>query len=101
MVNAVKKAMTILMPMPARAFMPAGDLVHARDCASVFRTAIASPDRIQSSILTPNLIPRGDYGMITSMNLLVRVADASRVSGEAVSGSRTFSMIIILDREEA
>jgi hypothetical protein len=48
MVNAVKKAMTMLMPMPARAFMPEGDLVNARDSASVFRTPIASPDRIQS-----------------------------------------------------
>jgi len=41
MVNAVKKAMTMLMPMPARAFMPAGDLVDARHCASVFRTPVA------------------------------------------------------------
>ena len=48
MVNAVKKAITMLMPMPARAFMPAGDLVDARRCASVFRNPVASPERIQS-----------------------------------------------------
>jgi hypothetical protein len=48
MVSAVKKAMTMLMPMLARAFMP-GDLVDARHCASVFRNPVASPDRIQSS----------------------------------------------------
>jgi len=34
MVNAVKKAMTIPMPMLARGFMPAGDLVDAGHCAS-------------------------------------------------------------------
>src|SRR5256885_2250291 len=34
MVNAARKAMTMLMPIPARAFMPAGDLVDARHCAS-------------------------------------------------------------------
>jgi hypothetical protein len=48
MINAVKKAMTMLMPIPARAFMPAGDLVDARHCASVFRHPVASPDRIQT-----------------------------------------------------
>ena len=46
MVNAVKKAMTMLMPMPARAFMPAGDLVDARHCAS-FSNPLGACRRIQ------------------------------------------------------
>jgi uncharacterized membrane protein (UPF0136 family) len=90
MVNAVKKAMTMLMPMLARAFIPAGDLVDARHCASVFRTPVTRIEFNPIPILAPNLIPLGDYGTITSTNLLVWVAHASRVSGEAVSGSRTF-----------
>jgi hypothetical protein len=62
-----------------------------RDIAQVFRTLWECANEINLvPILTPNLIPLGDYGTITSMNLLVRVAHASRVSGEPVSGSRTF-----------
>ena len=41
MVSAARKAMTMLMPIPARAFMPAGDLVDARHCAS-FQTLVIS-----------------------------------------------------------
>lgn len=62
-----------------------------RDIAQVFPTPRECTNEINLvPILTPNLIPRGDYETITSMNLLVRVVHASRVSGEAVSGSRTF-----------
>jgi len=46
MVNAVRKAMTMLMPIPARAFMPAGDLVDARHCAS-FSNPLGACKRIQ------------------------------------------------------
>jgi hypothetical protein len=61
-----------------------------RDIAQVFRTLWERAGEFNSvPILTPKLIPLGDYERITSTNLLVRVAHASRVSGEAVSGSRT------------
>src|SRR4029077_7909229 len=85
MVNAVKKAMTMLMPIPARAFMPAGDLVDARHCASVFRTTGAIPNSIP-------FLYRRDTNRIrnTIMNLLVRVAHASRVSGEGVLAIANF-----------
>jgi len=63
MVNAVKKAMTMLMPMPARAFMPAGDLVDARHCASFSNPLGACTNEINLvPILTHSLIPFGrDY----------------------------------------
>src|SRR6476646_8926422 len=46
MVSAARKAMTMLMPIPARAFMPAGDLVDARHCAS-FSNPLGACRRIQ------------------------------------------------------
>src|SRR5206468_3278028 len=48
MVNAARKAMTMLMPIPARAFMPAGDLVDARHCASFSNPLGACTNEIQS-----------------------------------------------------
>src|ERR1700745_1569418 len=84
MVNAGKKGMPMLVPMLARAFMP-GDLVDVRHCASVFRNSVASPDRIL-------FLYRSDTNRIrnTIMNLPVRVAHASRVSGEGVLAIANF-----------
>ena len=59
MVSAARKAMTMLMPIPARAFMPAGDLVDARNCASFSNLT-------GNIILTPNRSPSGGIGMAIS-----------------------------------
>ena len=62
-----------------------------RDIAQVFRTLWERAGEFNSvAILTPKLIPLGDCGRNTNRNFLVRVAHASRVSGEPVSDSRTF-----------
>jgi len=68
MVNAVKKAMTMLMPMPERAFIPAGDLVDARHCASFSNPLERAGEFNSVPILTPKLIPLGDCGRITNGN---------------------------------
>src|SRR5205823_2356331 len=68
MVNAVKKAMTMLMPMPERAFIPAGDLVDARHCASFSNPLERAGEFNSVPILTPKLIPLGDCGRITNRN---------------------------------
>jgi hypothetical protein len=65
-----------------------------QDIAQVFRTLWERAGEFNSvPILTPKVIPLGDYGRITNRNLLVRIAHASRVSDEAVSGSRTFTTV--------
>src|SRR2546430_236598 len=68
MVNAVKKAMTMLMPMPERAFIPAGDLVDARHCASFSNPLERAGEFNSLPIPTPKLIPLGDCGRITNGN---------------------------------
>src|SRR5436190_1676481 len=84
MVNAVKKAIRMLMPIPARAFMPAGDLVDARHCAS-----FSNPSgRLQENLILFLFLLLSLFRWEIAEGLRIGMADLGRAGCQpAVRGS--------------